>query len=134
VGTERAPATLDDRQVFRAWSPLAASWLMMGIELPAVSAVMARLAHPEISLAAFGGIVFPLALLIEAPIIMLLSASTALSRDRPSYLKLRRFMWLAAGGLTALHLAVAATPLWDVVVGRLLGSLSASRPGSGCSS
>ena len=127
MGTEHGSPAVDDREVLRAWWPLAASWLMMGFELPAVSAVMARLADPEISLAAYGGIVFPLALLIEAPVIMLLSASTALSRDRPSYRKLRRFMWVAAGGLTALHLAVAATPLWDVVVGHLLGAPEAIR-------
>lgn len=53
----------------------------MGLEGPAISAVIARLANPEINLAAYGGVVFPLALFIEAPIIMLLAASTALSTD-----------------------------------------------------
>ena len=43
------------RSVFSTWWPLAASWLMMGLELPAVSAVIARLAYPEIHLAAYGG-------------------------------------------------------------------------------
>ena len=109
------------RLVFSTWWPLAASWLLMGFELPAVSAVMARLADPELSLAAYGGVVFPLALIIEAPVIMLLAASTSLSRDWISYRKLRRFVWTAAGVLTALHLAVVLTPLWDLVVSRLLG-------------
>ena len=63
----------------------------MGIELPIVSAVMARLTDPEIHLAAYGGVVFPLALIIEAPVIMLLAASTALSKDWMSYVFLRRF-------------------------------------------
>ena len=31
------------RQVVAAWWPLAASWLLMGLERPAISAVMARL-------------------------------------------------------------------------------------------
>jgi hypothetical protein len=95
---------------------------MMGFELPAVSATIARLAEPEVGLAAYGGIVFPLSLLIEAPIIMLLAASTALSRDRDSYVKLRRFMIAAGAGLTALHLAVAFTPLFDVVVVGWMGA------------
>ena len=43
----------------------------MSIELPLVSAVMARLSDPTIHLAAYGGVVFPIALVIEAPIIML---------------------------------------------------------------
>jgi hypothetical protein len=119
---------VDERIVLATWWPLAASWLMMGLELPAVSAVMARLPGPEISLAAYGGVIFPLALVVEAPIIMLLAASTALSRDRPSYRKLRRFMWAAAGTLTALHVAIAVTPLWDLVVVRLMGAPEAIRP------
>ena len=53
------------RTVFAVWWPLAASWLLMGLELPAVSAVMARLPHATVSLAAYGGVVFPLALLID---------------------------------------------------------------------
>ena len=66
-------------RIVQIWWPLAASWLLMAVELPALSAVVARLANPEINLAAYGGIVFPVSLIIESPIIMLLSASTALS-------------------------------------------------------
>jgi len=94
----------------------------MGLELPAVSAVMARLAYPEINLAAYGGVVFPLSLLIESPVIMLLAASTALSKDWHSYLVLRRFMILLASSLTGLHILVAWTPLFDIVVSGLLGA------------
>ena len=103
---------LDTRRVFRTWWPLAASWILMGFENPAISAVVSRLADPKINLAAYGGLVFPLTLMIEAPIIMLLAASTALSRDWVSYLKLRRFMiWLGAG-LTVLHVVMVATPVY----------------------
>ena len=112
---------LSARRIFNTWWPLAASWLLMGIELPAISAVIARLANPEISLAAYGGIIFPLALIIESPIIMLLAASTALSKDWDSFVKIRRFMMGAGAGLTILHILVAFTPAYYWVVGRLLG-------------
>jgi hypothetical protein len=118
------PAAVGLRDVLSAWWPLAASWLMMGFELPAVSAVMARLPDPEISLAAYGGVVFPLAMLIEAPIIMLLAASTALSRDRDAHRKLGRFVTLAGASLTILHLLIAATPLYDLVIPGLMGAPS----------
>ncbi|HET9232599.1 MAG TPA: hypothetical protein VFP10_00480 [Candidatus Eisenbacteria bacterium] len=118
--TEPLPVSV--RAVFDTWWPLAASWLMMGLELPAVSAVVARLEDPELHLAAYGGIVFPLALLVESPIIMLLAASTALSRDRDAYRKLRRFMFWSAGALTVLHLCVVLTPLYDFIVVHLLHS------------
>jgi hypothetical protein len=105
------------RDVVATWLPLAGSWVLMGLELPAVSAVMARLPHATVSLAAYGGVVFPLALLVESPILMLLTASTALSRDAASYRVIRRFMWLAAGSLTLVHALLAFTPLFDVVAG-----------------
>jgi hypothetical protein len=108
------------RRVVRMWTPLAGSWLLMGLELPLVSAVMARLPRPEVSLAAYGGVVFPLSMIVEAPIIMLLSASTALSRDWPSYLLVRRFMLRAGAILTVIHALVAFTPLYDLVVGGLI--------------
>ena len=87
------------RHILRTWWPLAASWLLMGFEGPAVASVVARMADPKINLAAWGGIVFPLSLMVEAPIIMMLAASTALCRDWISYVKLRRFM----NRLGALH-------------------------------
>ncbi len=88
----------------------------MGMEGPLVSAVMARLADPEVNLAAYGGIVFPVALVIEAPVIMLLAASVALARDVASYrLVYRVMMWLGAS-LTLLHVLLAFTPLFDLVL------------------
>lgn len=107
-------------RVVSTWWPLALSWLLMAAEGPALSAIVARLAEPEINLAAFGGIVYPLALIIEAPIIMLLSASTALSKDWDSYRKLRRFMMWMGAALTAVHVLVAFTPLYDLVVVQLI--------------
>lgn len=107
--------------VARTWWPLAMSWLLMGAEQPALAAVMARLAEPELNLAAFGGIVFPIALLVEAPVIMLLAASTALARDRRSFEKLARFGLRLALALTLVHAAIAFTPLYDLCVVPLLG-------------
>jgi len=93
----------------------------MAVEIPALSAVIARLPDPRINLAAYGGIIFPLALIIEAPVIMLLAASVALSKDWASYQKIRRFMLAAGAILTGVHLLIAFTPLYDVLVGQIMG-------------
>jgi hypothetical protein len=114
-------AQLPLRHIARAWWPLAASWLLMAAESPMLSAVVARLAEPEVNLATLG-VVYSLALIIESPIIMLLSASTALSKDWDSYLKLHRFMMSAGALLTALHVLVAFTPLYHVVVVGIIGA------------
>jgi len=108
--------------IHRTWWPLATSWLLMAMELPALSAVMARLPNPEINLAAWGGVVFPVSLIVEAPVIMLLAASTALSKDIASYRWLRRFAIQLGTVLTLLHILIAFTPLFDMVVGTLIGA------------
>jgi hypothetical protein len=104
------------RQVFRTWWPLAASWALMALEGPLQTVFVARLADPKIHLAAFGSLVLPVAMLIEAPIIMLLSASTALCTDFDAYRRIRRFMHGVSAGLTALHALLALTPLYHVLV------------------
>jgi len=94
----------------------------MGLELLLVAATVSRLANPEIHLAAYGGVVFPLSLFIEAPIIMILVASTALCKDWPAYRLMRNFILTLGGGLTLLHIILAFSPLYDVVVETLLGA------------
>ncbi len=94
----------------------------MGVELLLVAATVSRLANPEIHLAAYGGVVFPLSLLIEAPIIMFLVASTALCKDWPAYRLMRNFILTLGGCLTLLHVVLAFTPLYSVVIETLLGA------------
>jgi hypothetical protein len=113
---------LSNKQIIKTWWPLAASWLLMGLESPAISAVIARLSNAEVNLAAYGGIVYPVSLIIEAPIIMLLAASTALSLDLPSYRKMYKFMMWTGFSMTVIHILVAFTPLYYVVVRNIIGS------------
>ena len=115
----RAPLRMGE--IAHAWWPLALSWLLMGVEQPAIAAIVARLREPAENLAAYGGVVFPLALVVEAPIIMLLAASTELSRDREAYRSLRAFTHRAGAVLTCVHLLLAATPLYGWVVQGALG-------------
>lgn len=86
-----------------------------------ISAIVARLANPKINLAAYGGIVLPISLIIEAPIIMLLAASTAMSKDWESYKKMRSFMLYTSAFLTAIHALIAFTPLYYVLVENIIG-------------
>lgn len=112
---------LSQGRIARAWWPLACSWLLMGLELPMLTIAVARLPDPEVHLAAHGALVLPISLIVEAPIMMLLAASTALCADARSHRLVRRFMLLAGGGLTAVHGALAFTPLFDLLARDLLG-------------
>ncbi|MFU8773152.1 MAG: hypothetical protein ACNA8H_12125 [Anaerolineales bacterium] len=55
---------------------------------------------------------------------MLLAASTALSKDWDSYVKIRRFMMVTSAALTTLHILVAFTPIYYFVAERLIGAPS----------
>ncbi len=114
------PAILTQRYIFRFWLPLAIMWLMMAIEQPLLVGVIARMAEPVQQLAAFG-VTFSLALLIESPIIMLLTASTALAKGKQSYGQLLRFTTLLSGALTVFHLAFVLTPAFSWFVGQVIG-------------
>ena len=93
------------KSIFLFWAPLAATWLMMAAEGPFLAAVIARLGDPTFNLAAYG-VAYAFAILVEAPVIMLMSAATALGRDSVAYLRLRNFTWGLNALATALLLVV----------------------------
>jgi len=108
------------KQIFDLWLPLAGSWFLMGIETPMLTAFVARMATPEITLASWGSIVYPISLAIEGPIIMLLAASTALATDRLAYNKLFKYMVIMSLVLSFIHVLVAFTPLYYILALDLL--------------
>ena len=105
--------------ITRFWSPLAATWIMMSLEGPVLAALIARLPDPKVNLAAYG-IAFSIAILVEAPVMMLMSAATALVRDRDSYRRLRIFAH-ALNALSTLPLCLLLIPpVFDALVRGLL--------------
>jgi hypothetical protein len=112
--------TLTLRAVFRFWLPLAFTWLMMAAEGPFLAAVIARLSEPKLNLAAYG-VAFSLALIVEAPIIMIMSAATALVRDRSSYLRMRTFATILNAAITVTMVVLLLPPVFDLVASRLIG-------------
>lgn len=111
---------MSQRTIFWFWLPLFSSWLLMASEGPIISAAINRLPNEVVMLAA-QGIVVSLSVTIESPIINLLATSTALCRDRRAYLLLRRFTlhWMLL--LTGITIAIAFTPLFDLLLINLLG-------------
>ncbi len=118
--TPAQPAPVTLRRVTSLWAPLAASWLLMGVEMPLVATVVLRLDAGKTQMAALGSVVYPVSVLIEAPIIMLLAAATRLAVDTASWRTLGRFAHLAGFLLTLVHAALAFTPLFDTVICRLI--------------
>ena len=107
------------RRIFLFWGPLALTWLMMAFEQPFLIAFIARLDEAKYNLAAFG-IAGSFALIIESPIIMLMSASTALVRGRYSYRKLKKFTDILNATITGIQLLLLIPPVFNFIVVRLM--------------
>jgi len=90
--------------------PLAASWALMLMEAPLVNAFLARGMDPELSLAAYG-IALSIILVVEAPVLMILELSIALSKNIGAFHQIRRFYVLVGLAITALGLLLFYTPL-----------------------
>lgn len=115
-----AGGSLSTRTIVRFWLPLGATWFMMALEGPYVAAIVARMPEAARSLAAFG-VALSLAWLIESPIMMLLSASAALVRDRASYVALRRFAHMLNAMVTLGMVILALPPVFELVAERMIG-------------
>jgi Na+-driven multidrug efflux pump len=114
------PAPAAHPNIFRFWYPLAAQWLMMSLEGPYLAAIIARTADPAFNLAAHG-IAHAFAILVESPVIMLMSAATALVENAASYRRLRAFANALNVGATVLMVIVLIPPVHQALMGGLLG-------------
>ena len=116
----KSKESLSYGKIFRFWLPLAVTWIMMSVEGPFLASIIARLADEKVNLAAYG-VAYAFALIAESPIIMLMSASTALCRDRDSYLKLRNFSIVLSIGVTLLLALFLIPPIFDLFAITLIG-------------
>jgi hypothetical protein len=114
------PERRSARSILLFWLPLAATWMMMAVEGPFLAAVIARLADPKFNLAAHG-VAFAFAILVESPVIMLMSASTALVEDSKTYRRLRNFANALNVGSTALLVAVLIPGVYRFLMEGLIG-------------
>lgn len=118
---KRDRASFLRRHVFLAWYPLWLSWLAMALENPVTTAFISRMPNSTFHLAALAGIVIPISFLIEGPVISWLSASTALIRGRHSYRQYYTYMMWMGAILSVLHGITAFTPVYDLVIVKILG-------------
>lgn len=121
------------KDLFRTWWPIAISWVLLAFEPLFFSSVISRFPNAEVNLAAYGNISWQIPILLQSPIMLLQAASAALCVDQETFRKLRKFADYMAIGLTLLHLLIALTPLYYVIVRDVLRApeevIAAARPG-----
>lgn len=108
------------KKILVFWYPLALTWLMMAVENPFLTAIISRLPDLKINLAAFG-VAYSFGLIVEAPVVMLMSASTALVTNRSAFLKLRRFTYALNTGVTLLLVVGIVPPIFNYIARDLIG-------------
>ena len=115
-----AMARVTQSGILRLWAPLEAAWLLMAVEGPFLAAILARLPNPTYGLAAFG-VACGFSWMFESPVILMMSAATALVENRHSLRKLRAFCY-ALNGIITLGLALfVLPPVFYWVTGTLMG-------------
>jgi len=114
-----ADGPLTNRRIAAFWSPLAATWLMMAFEGPFLAAVIARLPEATFNLAAYG-VAFAFAIIVEAPVIMIMGASTALADSPHNFRKLRNFLFSLNALITLGMVAILIPPVFDAIVSGLM--------------
>lgn len=112
-------AQLTQQRIFLFWAPLAATWLMMATEGPFLAGVIARLPEPKFNLAAYG-IAFAIGMIVEAPIIMILSATVALLKGKHSLHKLRNFTYALNAAITLIMLVILIPPVFTLLAHHLM--------------
>ena len=112
--------SLSQSRILRLWAPLEAAWLLMAVEGPFVAAVLARQPDPTLNLAAFG-VACALAWIFESPVILIMSAATALVENRDSLHKLRRFTYALNGTVTLGLALLVFPPLFFLVTETIMG-------------
>ena len=95
---------------------------MILFEVAVVAAFITRMPNATITLAALGGVVWPVAFLLESPVWMLLSASTALSRSNERYKELLSFAYGLVALLFSVHFIISCTPVYFLFVEGVLGA------------
>ena len=102
---------LTKKKLFKLWLPLAIMWVVMALEQPMVTSAISRLPDAVNQLAAFG-FSFAIALLIEGPVIQMLSAGTATTNSVASYKKLLNIQRFIAIVTTSIHIILSITPVF----------------------
>ena len=111
---------LTNKRILLFWLPLESTWLMMALESSLLSAIIARMAAPKFNLAAYG-VAFSFILVIEAPILMIISAATALVKDRDSFIKMQRFTFVLIGLITLIMGIVLLPAVFSFLTKKLIG-------------
>ena len=111
---------LSFKKIFIYWYPMSLTWFMIAAENPFLAAMIARLGEPKFNLAAFG-VAYSFGLIMEAPVIMITSASTALVKCRQSYYKLRRFTMTLNLSVSVIMILGLLPPVFYYVTEDLIG-------------
>ena len=113
------PQVLTQRDIFQFHAPLMATTLLTLLAQPMTSAALARLEHPERTLAA-GPVAFMLLLVMRGWAFALQEITVALSRKPEAREALRQFSWMVGCATTGATALIVFTPLLDLYLDKVI--------------
>lgn len=109
------------KQMAAFFLPLAATSLIMSLSHTVVNAGVARTAQPEIALAAYA-LARSIVRIIENPMFMVRQTVVSLSKDYQAFVRVKKFMYAMAWGITGLLALMAFTPLGYLGFRHIIGA------------
>lgn len=106
--------------ILKFWTPLAMTWAIMGVEIPIVALVVARMPDATANLAALGAAV-SVAWLSETFVVNMAACSLRLAQDRASYRQIRLYAFVLAAASLAINVALVATPALTLILAGPIG-------------
>lgn len=109
------------KSFWQVYWPLALSWFFMGWEGQVAVGLIGLMPKNEV-LQAGVLVVWGIAMLVESPVIDLLSTATTLGTDRVRYAQISKFAGLLMIWVAVVHIAVVFTPAYEVVAVDWMGN------------
>lgn len=107
---------VEKTSIFKFWLPAFLSQLILTVEIPIITAAIARMTDAKINLSSFG-VAFGLALLFEFPVVMLTVSTLRLVKGRASYLAVRNISFALSGVFFIIACIMLLPPVFDLVIG-----------------
>ncbi|QYK53316.1 MAG: hypothetical protein KF824_00145 [Fimbriimonadaceae bacterium] len=108
-----------NKSIWQVYWPLALSWIFMAFEGQIALWMIGQMPNSKLNAAGLG-LIMPIAIFIESPVIDLLSTGTTLGTNRQRFAALTRFTLILMAWVTFAHCLIVYTPLYPIFAGQVL--------------
>jgi len=108
-----------NKSIWQVYWPLALSWIFMAFEGQIALWMIGQMPNSKLNAAGLG-LIMPIAIFIESPVIDLLSTGTTLGTTKQRFASLTKFSLILMAWVTFAHCMIVYTPLYDIFARQIL--------------